>query len=90
MRPDSGSKGFRDRAPEAPQHRVTIKPLDVGITKALPGTYGGHESAAVLDVVDSPHQWMGAAVEAFLVFSGEDHDVVVSADLFKGSSLTAF
>ena len=40
--------------PEAPQHRVVVEPLNVGIFKALAGTDGGREGAAVLFAVDRP------------------------------------
>jgi len=79
-----------NRAAKAPQHGVAVEPLDVGILKTLPGTYGGYEGAAVWYAVDRPDQGVGTAAEASLVFSREDHDVVVPADLFKGSTLTAF
>tara|TARA_B100001094_G_C18088739_1_gene749215 strand:+ start:403 stop:1005 length:603 start_codon:yes stop_codon:yes gene_type:complete len=61
--------------------------LDVGILKTLPGTYGGHEGAAVWYAVDCPDQGVGTAAEASLVLSREDHDVVVPAHFCEGSAL---
>jgi len=54
LRPPSASLRFWDRAPEAPQDGVVVESLDVGIFKALAGTDGGREGAAVLFAVDRP------------------------------------
>ena len=54
LRPPSASLRFWDRAPEAPQDGVVVESLDVGIFKALAGTDGGREGAAVLVAVDRP------------------------------------
>ena len=54
LRPPSASLRFWHRAPEAPQDGVVVESLDVGIFKALAGTDGGREGAAVLFAVDRP------------------------------------
>jgi hypothetical protein len=72
---------------QRPKHSVAVESLDVGIFKALTGPDGGYESTAIRVILNRPNYWVGTANDTSLVFSREDHSVVVSTDFFEASAL---